>query len=528
MKNKASYILLSRKRFLQWVVAFCMPLISFSQVSIPDTAFLDFIKSKYPSAIDANNKLIISEALKINAIYYPYGKVKTIEGIQYFKNLKTLAVYKSTLSHIPNLDSLTQLQRLIIYENQLDSIPSLKKIAKLTNLTAYSNKLKTLPELPDICLLDTLSLGLNLFENIDAVADLKNLVNFGAWNCKLKTAPDLSQSIHLKSISLGSNLYIETIPGLSKLTELEYIDFDRNHFSQLPDLTANVNLKKAKFFQNQLTFGDLLPNINHPYFSNFEYAPQDSIGNSHSFAVYEGESFLYDFNIDKTISSNVYRLYKNDILIDSNKTGSISFSKITLADQGSYRFEIVNTTAALSKLKLHTRPIYISVIPLINASSLRYSTENINCNELGSAKIDLLSIVGGTSPYTAKLISSIGKDTVTAGSNGLFLGLQEEDYDLIITDVQQKKLVLPKKINIKANYEECKPLVITPDGDGNNDELYLAYNEKIRIFDKQGLLINELNGPNYWKATNTKGETVSSGYYVIRTTDASIKVYVVW
>lgn len=385
-----------------------------------------------------------------------------------------------------------------------------------------------MPELPYNALIDTLSMGLNLFENIDAVADLKNLVDFGAWNCKLKTAPDLSKAIHLKTISLGSNIYIEALPGLSKLTELEYIDFDRNHFSQLPDLSANINLKKAKFFQNQLTFEDILPYVNHPNFSNFEYSPQDSIGISQSFAAYEGESFLYESNIDKTISSNVYRLYKNDVWVDSNKTGRIAFNKITLADQGSYRFEIVNTNTALSKLKLYTRPVYISVIPQINASSLKYNTEDINCNELGSAKIDLLSITGGTKPYAVKLVSSIAKDTVTADVNGLFQGLQEEHYDLIITDVQQKRLILPKKINIKADYEDCNPLVITPNGDGNNDELYLASAGKIRIFDKQGLLVSELNGPNYWKATNTKGETVSSGYYVIRTADASIKVSVVW
>lgn len=507
------------------IVGTSIPYSAMAQVEIPDTAFLRFLKRDYRFLIDANNKLIPSEALKVTEMYHSHSNTRSIEGIQYFKNLQILSVRTCKLNYVPSLDSLKNLKKLILLENELETIPSLKALTKLSYLACYQNKIKELPEFARNSPMDTLYLGLNLFEEVDAIADLVNLSDLGVWNCQLKHIPDLSRLTKLTALSLGTNHYLESLPGLSALTNLNYIDFDNNHFTQLPNLNANIKLKKAKFQQNALTFEDILPYVSHPHFDTFEYVPQDSVGDGGSFSIYEGNSFDYDLGIDRSLNTNTYKLYKNNVLIGSYTNGKLQINAVSLADQGAYRFEVTNP--ALKNLTLYSRSIYLHVTRKIDANILTYTHKDINCNDLGSVKINIASISGGTSPYRVQLIAASSNDTLV-GTQGTFLDLKEERYHVLITDAKNNKVTLYDKIILKTNYEDCDPLVITPNGDGNGDELYIANPGKITIFDKQGLKIKELNGPTYWNASNAKGETVTSGYYIIATPQQRIKVSVVW
>lgn len=496
-----------------------------AQVEIPDTAFLKYLKKDYSFVINANNKLIPSEALKVTSLHHSNANTKSIEGIQYFKNLQFLSVRTCKLKYVPNLDSLKSLKKLILLENELDSLPSLKALTKLSYLACYSNKIKHLPEFASNSPMDTLYLGINLFEEVEGVGDLVNLSDLGVWNCQLKRMPDLSRLTKLTALSLGTNHYLESLPGLSALSNLAYIDFDNNSFKELPNLNANTKLKRAKLQKNALTFEDILPYVSHPNFANFEYTPQDSVGVGGTFSIYEGQPFNYDLGIDPSLNTNTYRLYKNDVLIGTNSNGQLRINAVSVADQGVYRFEVANP--ALKNLVLQSRSIYLYVARKLDASAMTYTSKDINCNDLGTVKIQMAGIVGGVSPYRVQLIATSSTDTLV-GSQGVFGDLKEEKYHVLIVDAKSNTLVLYDKIQLKANYENCDPLVITPNGDGNADELYIPISGKITVYNKQGLMVKEMNGPTYWNASDAKGETVSSGYYIISTAQQRIKVSVVW
>ncbi|MBK7137560.1 MAG: hypothetical protein IPH74_00445 [Bacteroidetes bacterium] len=76
---------------------------------------------------------------------YIYRKnTESIEGIQYFKNLKELFCYESNLSSLPVLPN--SLSLLDCSFNQLSSLPSLP--SSLTHLNCENNQLSSLPSLP--------------------------------------------------------------------------------------------------------------------------------------------------------------------------------------------------------------------------------------------------------------------------------------------------------------------------------------------------------------------------------------------
>lgn len=316
------------------IIMLVFPFLATAQVTMPDTAFLRFIKNKYPKTIDANNNLVISEAAKVTTIYCNFPNVVDIEGIQYFKNLQILHVYKGKLKHIPNIDSLVLLRQLSVYENQLDSLPSLANLPRLSSLICYSNNLKKFPNFHPNSVLDTLLAGINLFEDASPISNLIHLTNLGIWNCKLKKMPDLSNIINLKVMSIGTNHFLDSVSDLSKFANLSYLDLDNNNFSAIPNLQSNILLKSVKLNNNPLTFQNILPYINHPNFENFIYYPQDTVGVNLSFSFNEGDPFQYNLGIDASITSNVYKIYKNNKLIDSNNTGIISIPYLSISDSG--------------------------------------------------------------------------------------------------------------------------------------------------------------------------------------------------
>ncbi|HTF82225.1 MAG TPA: gliding motility-associated C-terminal domain-containing protein [Cytophagales bacterium] len=498
--------------------------VSFGQVTLPDTAFVNFLK-KNTATIDQNNKLILSKALEVTEIYCNNSNVVSIEGIQYFKNLKVLACYKSKLKYIPSLDSLRGLRKIQVEDNQLENLPSLDNLKVLHSLICYNNKLRTLPSFQNNPLMDTLIAGINLFEEVSTVSQLPNLLVLGVWKCKLKKAPDLRKATRLRSLSLGDNQVLDSLPDLSGMKDLEYIDFDQNSIAYLPDLNHNPKLQQVRMFENRLTFEDFLPVLQHPGFSKFEFTPQDTVGTRQRYSLYEGESFTYTLNIDKNVTTNIYRIYKDHLLIDSNHTGILSIPHVNLSDAGSYRFEVVNPL--LKTLKLKSYPILLVVSPPLQVTDLKYTKENIHCTKPGSVHIDIAGIKGGTPPYTLRLVGQISKDTLRSASTS-FSGLQEEAYDLIIVDQNGKTLILDKTVLVEAHYDGCAPIVITPNGDGQGDELYISQAGTIKIFDKLGNIVKELTGPTYWNGSNLEGKTVTSGYYFIQTPKEDLKVAVVW
>ena len=118
-------------------------------VTIPDTAFVNWLQSLYSGALadcmvgdqlDTTCPALVSE----NALSVSNFGISDLTGVQYFDNLSGLSCAFNNLTFLPPLPG--TLTHLSCEYNQLASLPALPN--GLTNLSCYSNNLTALPPLP--------------------------------------------------------------------------------------------------------------------------------------------------------------------------------------------------------------------------------------------------------------------------------------------------------------------------------------------------------------------------------------------
>ncbi|MBX7224683.1 MAG: T9SS type A sorting domain-containing protein [Chitinophagales bacterium] len=195
-------------------------------VTIPDANFRSYLKILYPECFNASNMMdtTCSSILEVENFEYFINNIKTLDGIQYFKNLKTIDCSHNQIKEIPSLPP--NLLSLTFHYNQLTELPTLP--TSLKYLHGESNQLKELPTLPD------------------------SLVSLSCPSNQLTELPSLPYS--LKTIDCSFN-------QLTKLPSLPYslkvLDCDVTHLTELPSLPDSLVFLSCS--TNQLTELPALP-----------------------------------------------------------------------------------------------------------------------------------------------------------------------------------------------------------------------------------------------------------------------------
>lgn len=137
-----------KTRFLLVLSVFLLTQISTAQyVAIPDANFRAFLKQSYPNCFNSMDMLdtTCAKVVTDTVIFCRYQNIANLDGIQYFKSLKTLYSGTNKITNIPALPS--QLVYFHCEENLLTTLPPLP--STLTYFHCENNKLTSLPNLPN-------------------------------------------------------------------------------------------------------------------------------------------------------------------------------------------------------------------------------------------------------------------------------------------------------------------------------------------------------------------------------------------
>jgi hypothetical protein len=193
------------------------------------------------SQLDTTCKAVLTEKeLNCNS----YWAITSLNGVQYFKNLKQLNCGSTQLTSLPTLPK--GLTKLNCNSTQLTSLPTLP--TSLKTLSIQDNRFTTLPALPTD--LEILNCGGNQIAQLSALP-----VNLKILNCggnQLTSLPILPKG--LTELNCDGN-QLTSLPDLP--TSLKTLSIGNNHFTTLPALP--VNLKILNCGSNQLTSLPLLP-----------------------------------------------------------------------------------------------------------------------------------------------------------------------------------------------------------------------------------------------------------------------------
>lgn len=253
---------------------FCLTL-SAQNYWIPDSSFRARIKQKHPTCFTSQDSLITSCPGVINdtALYVGNSGIHTLDGLQFFSNLKTFLCYQNAIDTLPYLPP--NLRVLECQSNQiryLSNLPSsLKRLncnnnniagllslaPNLTELFCEYNQITGFPVLPNT--LTGLSCNNNLITSLPSLP--AGLIYINCYYNLLTYLPPIpSIMTHL----FCYNNLLDSLPSsISNSTSLRYIYCDNNNLTTVPSLPASLSQlvcrnNNISVFPNPLGFNGVL------------------------------------------------------------------------------------------------------------------------------------------------------------------------------------------------------------------------------------------------------------------------------
>ena len=215
-------------------------------------------------------------------------------------------------------------------------------------------------------------------------------------------------------LNLAKNQLSANIPKFS-MAGLKFLFLAENKLSgNIPTTTTSINFMCQT---NKFTFQNLLPNIIPIIEKN--YAPQDSIFKDTTYQNTEGGNFATNLGIDDTVTTNIYKWYKNGTLFRTvNGSNKLSFASLALADAGVYTCQVTNPNAPL--LTLFSRKATLKVLQtppptltLLKDSLVLVFMDNVLATSANSTNIKVHGIETGfrTGTFTVQSAKVVFKPT---------------------------------------------------------------------------------------------------------------------
>lgn len=471
-------------------------------VSVPDPAFLNFLKTEYPSVINASDQLIISQAATVNGtLDCSNNGIQNLEGVQYFTGIKTLSASYNNISSLPDISSLTLLEKLFISNNKLTKLPSLTNNLNLLQIIAFSNLIDTLPPLNHLTSLFKIDLGDNKLKKLPDMSALVNMEQLLIWKNQLDSVPDLSNYPNLWRFNAGTNL-LKYTPDFSQNPRMKILYLNTNLLTTLPDLSILDSLEDVRFQENSFDFADLNPILSYPGKDTiFDYTPQSDFPGD-TLYVSPGDSLQITSGIYSN-SPATYQWYFNGVLTYTTPSPIL---KTYPAVAGEYYVEA--SSSAFPGLTLKTKIFKVNTNNCLDLSALTFDIDPIKCLKPGELWINSVSLPTGN--YMYQLEGTI-THKIYSSPSGKFKDLSEPSYSLTIHN-DQCTMLYPTPITIPL--AECDETYITPDGDGDMDSYVFDRQGKVVIYDKQGQKVTQLALPGEWDGTDSNGKRVPQGYYI--------------
>jgi internalin A len=500
--------------------------VSGQTVVLPDTNLRNKLITDYPQVMQAGKLLTAKAAALTGALNINNANIKDATGIEYFininflniagnllrtipdisgtKNLMGFYANNNQLTSLPSMAFLTQLGDFQVSYNQLTSLPDISGASGLKFLYCSNNRLSQFPSLKQFPALSILVMGENPLKGVIDFSLCPNLTQLHVHKTGIDTIIGLRKLTKLNILyAWGNN--IRSFSGLDSITTLTTIFIFDNPIKDLPFLSNKPGLKVLEVVNCNLSFEDIIPVLQHTAPSTFNYVPQRSIP-INDISSREKNKIVLPYPEPLPHPGNIYVWVKNGLVIDSSKTASLTFNSLSYSDSGKYTLKVYNPS--VPGLIMNSGVFGIEIKPCLEFSLPMVTILDKQCGK--GYKIDISNAVlsGGNPPFSYALSNGIYNEHFTSL---VYENIPAGNFLITVTDA--KKCTASSKF-VLSQIEKCDP-VITPNGDGVSDSYFIEKHGKVKIYDLHRNLVNSLDGPSVWDATDQKGALLDTGYYIL-------------
>ena len=398
-------------------------------------------------------------------------------------------------------------------EEELDTLLAASEVDHVLDLQGIG--IKEMHEIMFFKNVDTIYAQGNDLDSIGIIDKISDLKYIDVSNNKLRYVPSIYGINTIEQYRCRNNL-CERVPQIwTASSSMTVFDLANNNLSHLHSFNSFTELTLWDVSGNRLTFNWLLQNVGIPDFENVAIiSPQQKLSVPPPVDLTEGETLFFDLDNsdDDTVTTNTYRWFRNDALVRETSYDSIIWPNVTFEDAGIWRVEVTNSHPLLSSLTLESKGMVVSVKPCLDLSSVELVSNQVSCNQLGIIEISQSSVEGGVPPITFTLINSSNSDSII-GIDGRFERVPLGLYNLKATDSDNCTQLKAGVVHVQKK-TDCTPL-LSPNGDGDGDDIYIDTPGLVEVFDKHGKLLTSFMAPALWDGRTSSGEIMPAGYYVM-------------
>lgn len=137
--------------------------------------------------------------------------------------------------------------------------------------------------------------------------------------------------------------------------------------------------------------------------------------------------------------------------------------------------------------------------------------EEADCWIDGKIAIQSLTVENNVGDYTLHLRNNVNNVLIDRMDE-----VPEGEYSLQVVDSRNCFIESPEKITVIQKCLEDYP-VFTPNSDGIEDQYFIPYKGKVKIYSSDNKLVKELESPVYWDGSDREGNILPMGNYVMIT-----------
>lgn len=218
-------------------------------VSIPDANLEKAIRAIISKPV---GELLTSDLLTIKDCNLRVSDIKSLEGLQYAKNITSLTLTSNEIEDISQISELNNLTSLSLNDNLVKDLSPLAELSNLKSINLSDNKVSDLKPLRNLNKLEYLDITRNPISDLSQISTLKNsLKSITASQCNVENISFLSDFELLERVSLADNKII-SLPSMDKLKMLKEIGLSNNLIEDFSELLQVSSLNKVELKGNPI------------------------------------------------------------------------------------------------------------------------------------------------------------------------------------------------------------------------------------------------------------------------------------
>lgn len=177
--------------------------------------------------------------------------IKSLTGLEYARNLRTLKLRFNLFSDVSALSGLTNLTSLELSQNHISDVSPLSGLTRLTYLNLHANSISDLSPLANMTGLRTLVIRFNKISDLSPLSRMAHLRELDLGCNQISGLSDLSCLAELSDLQLWNNSVADVSP-LRTLNSLRTLDLSCNQVGDVSTLGRLASLRDVDLTSNRI------------------------------------------------------------------------------------------------------------------------------------------------------------------------------------------------------------------------------------------------------------------------------------